>query len=77
MGFCLFTFLNVLEIGAVSSDSHKFKAGRLTEGTEYYFRVAAQNAIGTGPFNQSDGIVAKLPYSKWAWSCAIGHGNEH
>jgi len=49
--------------GSVSGDKTKFKVTKLYEGTEYVFRVAAENKIGTGPYREmEDSVVAKLPF---------------
>ena len=55
----LFCFI---EIGAVSADSYKYKAGKLLEGSDYCFRVAAENSVGTGAFATTESITAKLPF---------------
>ena len=52
------------EIGAVSADSYKYKAGKLLEGSDYCFRVAAENSVGTGAFATTESITAKLPFGK-------------
>jgi len=51
------------KIGDASSESLRYRATRLTEGTEYQFRVAAENTIGLGPFVTLDEAVkASLPF---------------
>jgi hypothetical protein len=53
------------KIGETSSETHKFKATRLTEGTDYQFRVAAENTIGLGPYVTLDqSVKASLPFGE-------------
>uniref|UniRef100_A0A3Q2Q9H1 Titin n=1 Tax=Fundulus heteroclitus TaxID=8078 RepID=A0A3Q2Q9H1_FUNHE len=40
----------------------KIKAGRLKTGSEYQFRIAAENRYGKGPALQTECIVAQYPY---------------
>lgn len=40
----------------------KIKAGRLKTGSEYQFRIAAENRYGKGPVILSECIVAQYPY---------------
>uniref|UniRef100_A0A8C5DVX2 Titin n=1 Tax=Gouania willdenowi TaxID=441366 RepID=A0A8C5DVX2_GOUWI len=40
----------------------KIKAGRLKHGSEYQFRIAAENRYGKGPVLLSECIVAQYPY---------------
>ena len=42
------------QIGEVGADVHQYKASKLYEGSSYMFRVAAENAIGQGPFGNID-----------------------
>lgn len=54
------------KIGETSSETLKYKATRLTEGTEYAFRVAAENAIGVGEFATIDKPVkADVPFGQF------------
>lgn len=39
-----------------------FKAAHLTTGTEYQFRIKAQNRYGTGPAIASEAVVATYPF---------------
>ncbi len=51
-------------MGEVGADTCRYKATKLREGSEYYFRVAAINSIGTGPFGtMDDSVTAKLPFT--------------
>lgn len=43
-----------------------FKFTRLTEGTEYVFRVAAMNRFGVGGFLQSEVVECKSPKSEFS-----------
>ena len=41
------------------------KVTKLYEGTEYLFRVAAENKIGQGEFTElADPVIARLPFGK-------------
>jgi len=54
-------------VGETSSETWKYKATRLTEGTEYTFRVAAENAVGVGEFATTDKAVkADVPFGQSA-----------
>ena len=47
----------------VSADKTSCCVTRLFEGTEYKFRVAAENFVGTGDFVELDKpVTAKLPF---------------
>ena len=49
--------------GTASADKTTFLVTRLFEGTEYKFRVAAENSVGTGDFVELDKpVTAKLPF---------------
>lgn len=51
--------------GRVGGSTLKAKIGKLFEGTEYMFRVAAENAIGQGEFIElKNSVTAKLPFGK-------------
>ena len=51
------------EVTTVSST--EFKVTGLKEGSEYQFRVSAENKAGVGkPSEPSESKVAKLPYGK-------------
>ncbi len=48
-----------------SPTTTKYTATRLHEGTQYVFRVAAENKVGTGQFEElTKSIAAKSPHSK-------------
>ena len=50
---------------AGSTDNLTFKAKRLFEGSNYLFRVAAENKIGTGEFAVlTEAVTAKLPFGE-------------
>lgn len=52
---CLFTFLAL-----------KYSVKKVSEGSEYEFRVSAINASGAGePSQPSQMVCAKNPNSKW------------
>jgi len=54
------------KVGETSSETRKYKATRLTEGTEYAFRVAAENTIGVGAFATIDKPVkADVPFGQF------------
>src|SRR5688572_10187702 len=51
--------------GETSSEKLRYKASKLAEGSVYFFRVAAENSIGVGPFvTLDDGTKATVPFSK-------------
>jgi len=55
--------------GRVGGSTLKGKVGKLFEGSEYMFRVAAENAIGQGEFTQlKNSVTAKLPFG----GCSTG-----
>ena len=55
---------NWIGIGRVKPDKTSFTAGKLWEGCDYFFRVAAENSIGVSDFAElSKPVTAKLPYS--------------
>jgi len=59
------------KVGETSSETRKYKATRLTEGTEYAFRVAAENSIGVGEFATIDKPVkADVPFGQ-STSCFV------
>ena len=55
---------NWIGIGRVKPNKTGFTAGKLWEGCDYFFRVAAENSIGSSDFTElSKPVTAKLPYS--------------
>ena len=51
---------------AGSTDGLSLKVGKLYEGNEYLFRVAAENEIGVGePAQLSRAVKAKLPFGTY------------
>ena len=52
-------------LATVKPDITSYCSQALKEGTEYIFRVMAQNAIGKSEPLVSDGVVAKSPYGKY------------
>ena len=56
---------NWLLAGNCSQSDLRYTVKKLFEGSEYVFRVAAENKIGVGEFAQiKDGVVCKLPYGE-------------
>lgn len=49
---------------AGTTDNLTFKVKRLFEGSEYKFRVAAENKIGFGEYAESGEVKCKLPFGK-------------
>ena len=50
-------------IADVAADTFTYKAIRLFEGYEYYFRVIAENIVGpSDPCDMERPVIAKLPY---------------
>ena len=57
---------NWMGTGTCGADRTEYNATRLFEGTEYFFRVAAENVVGLSDFAELDKpVIPKLPYSKW------------
>ena len=57
---------NWMGTGNIGPDRCEYNASRLFEGNEYFFRVAAENVVGTSDFVELDTpVVPKLPYSKF------------
>jgi len=54
-------------VGETSSETLRYKATRLTEGSEYTFRVAAENSVGVGDFATTDrAVTADVPFGQSA-----------
>ena len=51
-----------LSAGTCDKRDLTFTVRKLFEGTEYVFRVAAENKIGVGEFVSTKPVTAKLPY---------------
>ena len=48
----------------VKPDISSYCVQNLKEGTEYFFRVIAENAVGKSEPLDSDGVVPKSPYGE-------------
>ena len=56
---------NWIGVGRVEPDKHAFTAGKLWEGCDYFFRVAAENKVGASDYATLDeAVTARLPYCK-------------
>ncbi len=54
-----------INAGHIRADDLKFTVKKLFEGTQYLFRVAAENKIGVGDFVELENpVTAKLPFGK-------------
>lgn len=50
-------------VGSTDSHTFNFKIPKLLEGNKYYFRVMAENAVGTGkPLETFQAVEVKSPY---------------
>lgn len=59
-------------VANVDARTSKFKVTRLFEGTDYYFRVFAENLAGLSPPCTTERPVrAKPPYGKKIWTSVI------
>lgn len=53
-------------VGSTDVYTHSFKIPKLLEGNKYYFRVMAENAVGTGrPLETLQAVEVKSPYGMW------------
>ena len=51
---------------AGTTEKLKLTVGKLTEGVDYFLRVAAENAIGTSDWTETkEAVTAKLPFGKF------------
>ena len=56
------------DAGTCGADTLKSVVSKLSEGNDYFFRVAAQNKIGTSDFTElPEAVTAKLPFGKWLY----------
>ena len=54
--------------GTVGPDQTSYTVNKLMEGSDYLFRVAAENQLGTGDFVElREPITVELPYCKYFW----------
>lgn len=66
------TKTNWLPVTTVTGDNLSCTATKLFEGTQYLFRVSAENKVGTGPATElSEPVTASLPYGKDFNFCSI------
>jgi len=50
-------------LGTVDAFTTNFKVPKLLEGSRYYFRIMAENAVGTGrPIETAQAVEVKSPY---------------
>ena len=56
------------DAGTCGADTLKSVISKLSEGNDYFFRVAAQNKIGTSDFTElPEAVTAKLPFGTNAY----------
>jgi titin len=56
---------NFTSAGTVDADCRQFKATKLIDGTEYLFKVCAENAIGLSePAALAEPVTARLPFGE-------------
>ena len=52
-------------IGSVNSHTFSYRVPKLLEGSRYFFRVLAKNAVGAGrPVETSQAVEVKSPFGK-------------
>jgi titin len=57
---------NWIGIGQVDADKRSFTIPKLWEGCDYYFRVAAENAVGPSDYLELEkSVTAKAPFCEF------------
>lgn len=52
-------------VGTVDARTNSYKISKLLEGSHYYFRIMAENTVGTGrPIETAQPIEIKSPYGE-------------
>ena len=59
-------------VDKVTGTTLTYAVQKLLEGNQYYFRVSAENDIGTSePVELKEPVLAKCPYGRWFYVCHI------